>query len=316
MKLSGFSMAKNAHKLYYPLKEAVLSILPIVDEYIIALGNNDEDDTTKQDLLDIGSDKIKIIDTVWDHKQFPKGMIHAYQTDLAKEACSGDWLIHLQADEVIHEKYWDTIIRKCEQRLNDKRVDGFLFKYLHFFGDYWHLAHQHGWYQNEIRIIRNDPQIHSFCSAQSFRRIPDFDGISYRNKTGTQKLNVEALDAYVYHYGWVRPPSLMQNKTKAFYKSHRGQVETAKIFNTKPTYFDYGNMNHYHKFEGSHPLVMKDRIQHFNWGDQLHFEKGYVPDREPMKHEKMKYRILTYIENKFLGGRHLFPYSNWKKIKP
>ena len=48
MKISGFSMAKNATKLYYPIKQVVESILPIVDEFVIAIGDCDEDDRTKE----------------------------------------------------------------------------------------------------------------------------------------------------------------------------------------------------------------------------------------------------------------------------
>jgi len=59
-------MGKNARKLYYPMKQAVLSILPIVDEFIVVLGDSDEDDMTRAEIESIGSTKIKIIDTVWD----------------------------------------------------------------------------------------------------------------------------------------------------------------------------------------------------------------------------------------------------------
>ena len=41
MKISGFSMGKNAHKLYYPMRPAIESILPLVDEFVVALGDSD-----------------------------------------------------------------------------------------------------------------------------------------------------------------------------------------------------------------------------------------------------------------------------------
>ncbi|MFC2117001.1 hypothetical protein ACFLTU_11040, partial [Bacteroidota bacterium] len=92
MKISGFSMGKNAGKLYYPLKQAVLSILPIVDEFVVALGDSDADDNSREELLSLKSDKIKIIDTVWDIEKYPRGTEHAHQTDIAKNHCTGDWL--------------------------------------------------------------------------------------------------------------------------------------------------------------------------------------------------------------------------------
>jgi len=314
MSISGFTLARNTSKLYYPIKESIMSVLPIVDEFVIALGDCDPDDTTEALIKSINSEKIKIIHTVWDLEKYPRGMENAHQTDIAKNACTGDWLIYLQADEVIHEKYLPLIQRKCAEHLEDKRVDGFLFKYKHFFGDYDHYCDHHGWYFYEIRIIRNDPEIHSYISAQSFRRIPDFDGLNYRQKKGTFKLNVKPIDAEIYHYGWVRPPSYMQQKSKSLDSIHKGIVAMEEAYALKSSEFDYGNMSMYKRFKGTHPEVMNDFIRAFNWADSLNFEPGYKPDRAPMKHEKAKYRVLTWIEQNLLGGRQLFGYSNWKKI--
>jgi len=50
MKISGFTMGKNTGKLYYPIKEAIESVLPIVDEFVVALGDSDPDDPT-EDLI-------------------------------------------------------------------------------------------------------------------------------------------------------------------------------------------------------------------------------------------------------------------------
>lgn len=315
MKISGFTLAKNTSKLYYPIAESIRSILPIVDEFVVALGDCDADDTTEQMIRGIGSDKVKIVHTVWDIVKYPRGMENAHQTDIAKNACTGDWLFYLQADEVIHEQYLDHIYERCRQRLDDRRVEGFLFGYKHFWGDYDHYCDHHGWYPHEIRIIRNDPDIHSYISAQSFRRIPDFDGLNYRQKQGTYKLNVEKLDAEVYHYGWVRPPSYMQQKSKSLDTIHKGTAAMDAAYSKKAPVYDYGNMNLYRRFEGTHPAVMEEFISRFDWADQLHFEKGYKPTREPIKQERLKNRVLTWIERHLLGGRQLMGYSNWNIIR-
>jgi hypothetical protein len=314
MKISGFTFARNTAKLYYPIAESIRSILPIVDEFVIALGDGDPDDPTPQLIRDINSDKIKIIPTVWDLEKYPRGMENAHQTDIAKQHCTGDWLFYLQADEVVHEKYLDTIYAKCLERLDDDRVEGFLFDYVHFFGDYQHYCDHHGWYPYEIRIIRQDPDIHSYISAQSFRRIPEFDGLNYRIKEGTHKLRVEKIDAAIYHYGWVRPPLYMQQKSKSLDSIHRGAESMHIEYEKRAREFDYGNMNLYRQFKGTHPAVMEEFINKFNWSDALHFENNYRPDRPPMKHERKLYRILTWIERYLFGGRQLFAYSNWKKI--
>ncbi len=117
MIISGFTMGKNARKLYYPMKQSVQSILPLVDEFIVVLGDSDADDKTREEIESIGSDKIRIIDTVWDIEKYPRGMEHAHQTDIAKSYCKGDWLFYLQSDEVVHEDDLPVIKKRCEELL-------------------------------------------------------------------------------------------------------------------------------------------------------------------------------------------------------
>lgn len=315
MRISGFTMVKNATKLYYPIKQSIASVLDIVDEFVVALGDCDADDRTREEILSLNSPKVKIIDTVWDLKKYPNGMENAHQTDIAKNACTGDWLIYLQADEVIHEKYHQTIYSNCKKYLNDKRVDGFLFKYVHFWGDYWHYHNVHGWYKNDIRIIRNDAEIHSYQSAQSFRRIPDFDGLNYRQKENTFKLNVVPIDAEIYHYGWVRPPQYMQSKKKALDTIHKGKERVEEMYKADKDYFDYGPLGNLPEFKDSHPKVMQDWIANFDWKDKLNYGKNLPTNRPLLKHEKFKYRLITWIEKYLLGGKEIFGYSNWNIIK-
>jgi len=316
MRISGFTMVKNAGKLYYPIKESIASILPIVDEFVVALGDCDEDDDTESQINSLNSDKIKIIHTVWDLQKYPNGTENAHQTDIAKSHCTGDWLFYLQADEVIHEKYLDNIKAACQTHLNDKNVEGLLFSYVHFWGDYQHKQVAHGWYKNEVRIIRNDPEIHSWESAQSFRRIPDFDGKNYRQQAGTYKLKVAKANAAVYHYGWVRPPRLMQSKKKSLDTIHKGSEKVSGMYSGKPDMYDYGPMRRAAKFKGNHPKVMKARIADFDWADDLNYSgKEINPKRDKMKHDRLKYRIISWIEQNVLFGRSLGQFKNYILIK-
>ena len=315
MKISGFTMGKNISKLYYPMIESIKSILPIVDEFVVALGDSDADDTTLQEIQQINSDKIKIIRTVWDLEKYPRGMENAHQTDIAKNACSGDWLFYIQADEVVHEKYLAPIYENCEKYLDNSEVEGFLFNYLHFFGDYKHYNNKYGWYPNEIRIVRNEPDIHSYISAQSFRRIPNFDGINYRQKADTFKLKVAKLDAYIYHYGWVRPPEYMQKKSKALATIHHGKAGAEKIYEKETETFDYGNLSKLKKFTETHPKVMAEWIAKFNWAEQLHYEKNYKVNREKLKHEKLRYKLKSFIEQKIFMNKIAIGYKNWEIVR-
>jgi len=313
MKISGFTMVKNAGKLYYPIKESIASALDIVDEFVVALGDCDPDDNTRELILSIGSPKIKIIDTVWDTEKYPRGMENAHQTDIAKEACSGDWLFYLQADELVHEKYHLEIVENCKKYLDDERVEGFLFKYIHFWGDYNHYQHEHGWYPWEIRIVRNKKDIHSWKSAQSFRRIPNFDGVNYRVKEGTYKLGVKKLDAYIYHYGWVRPPKLMTKKSASLSRIHSNKVDENDF--KKPKNFDYGAMLRFPEFKGTHPKVMQEWIKTMDWHDELNYSAKETQVVNNWGRKRLKKQLLTWVENNILGGKKLFTTKNYRIVK-
>ncbi|MFT5858260.1 MAG: glycosyltransferase involved in cell wall biosynthesis [Flavobacteriaceae bacterium] len=297
-------MVRNADKYYFPIKESILSILPIVDEFIVALGDNSEDDKTREIIESIGSDKVKIIDRVWLDKDISEGHVFADETTFALSQCSGDWCFYIQADEVVHEQDLDAIIKACEDNLDDERVDGLLFDYYHFFGDYNHHLPYHGWYKNEIRVIRNHRNIYSYKDAQSFR------------KNNVEKLTVVALDAHIYHYGWVRPPEMMQSKKKEHDAIHHGVEQIEGEYKLKPNEFNYGRLGKLPVFKSSHPKVMEEMLAKISWKHKLNYSKKGDLGRGPMKHERFKYRGLTFLENTLFMGKELFPYSNWLKIKP
>ena len=314
MKISGFSFLRNGSKLHYPVLESIRSALPLVDEFVIALGDSDSDDDTRERIEAIGSDKIVLFDTVWDLEKYPRGMEHAHQTDLAKERCSGDWLLYLQGDEVVHEDDLEILRASCERWLDDPRVEGMLFDYLHFWGDYDHAHDSHAWYKQEIRLVRNDPEIHSFRSAQSFRRIPDFDGVSYREKEGTEKLTVVHSGARIFHYGWVRPPAAMQKKRVYFTNNHKGKAVAESMERTEAVDFDYGPLANVPRFTDTHPAVMQEAMRALDWKDQLYEEAPAGRESPRHKHETLKYRLLTGIENRFFAGRHLFASRNYEML--
>lgn len=303
MKISGFTMVKNAGKYHFPIRESILSILPIVDEFVVALGDCDELDNTREQIESIQSSKVRIIDRVWDEKDFVDGKIFANETSFALSQCSGDWCFYLQADEVIHEQDLPIIQNACESYLEKPEVDGLLFKYNHFYADEKHYLPFRGWYKNEIRIIRNKVGIYSYKDAQSFR------------KGSSEKLNVKAIDAYIYHYGWVRPPETMQSKKKEQHSMHHGKEQAKKDYQLNPNDFDYGPLGSIPVFKGTHPKVMNEFIEKIHWRHKLNPAKKGKVDRPLMKHEKMKYKILSYLENTFNKGKDIGGYSNWVLMK-
>jgi hypothetical protein len=287
MKISGFSFCRNAAKLYYPVAESIRSVLPICDEFIVAVGKGDPDDTTREVIEAIGDPKIRIIDTEWTDREKLQGWIHSQQTNIALNACTGDWCLYVQSDEVVHEKDLPEIQRRAQELMHNPRVEGLAFRYLHFWGDYDHVHRSHAWYPIEVRMVRNGMGIQSFRSAQSFRR----DG---------ERLSAVAIDADMYHYGWVRPPKMMRVKSYEMIHTHHGQQRAEEMHGAKVGVFNYGSLEKIPVFTGTHPSVMKDWIARFDWKDQLQYTG---PSTVRHRHDRPKQKVLTWIEQNLLFGK-------------
>ena len=253
MKVSGFTFIRNAIKYDYPIVEAILSILPVCDEFIIAVGNSDDD--TLALIQKIDSKKIKIIQTVWDDSLRANGEVLAIETNKAFKAISpdSDWAFYIQGDEIVHEKYLNSIQLTMQRYVFDYEVDGLLFDYKHFYGSYDFIGSSNSWYKKEIRIIRNNQQIYSFKDAQGFR------------KGANEKLKVVSTNASIYHYGWVKDPRSMQFKQEDFNKLWHNDEWISKNIEIAEVFEYEKHISQLSLFDGDHPLVMKDRIQRLNW---------------------------------------------------
>lgn len=253
MKVSGFTFVKNALIYDYPVVESIRSILPVCDEVVVAVGNSE--DATRDLISQIGSEKIRIIDTVWDETLREGGKVLAVETDkaFAEIAPDADWAFYIQGDEVIHEKYLPAVREAMEKYRDSPGVDGLLFKYLHFYGSYDYVGASANWYPHEIRVVKNDRSIRSYRDAQGFR------------KSDNSKLKVVPVDAYIYHYGWVKDPRAMQKKRQNFNRLwHDDRWIEENI--EKVEAFDYEkHVRELRRFDGTHPAVMQQRISTRNW---------------------------------------------------
>ena len=121
-------------------------------------------------MQNIDPEKIKIVKTQWDESLREGGRVLALETDKAFAGVAKDsnWAFYIQGDEVVHEKYLDTMYEGMLKYKDDWRIDGLLFKYLHFYGSYDYVGASSKWYKNEIRVIRNDKSIYSYRDAQGF----------------------------------------------------------------------------------------------------------------------------------------------------
>lgn len=289
MYVSGFTFIRNALKLDYPIKEAILSILPLCDEVVVAVGNSD--DNTRKYIEEIGSHKIKIIDTMWDDSLRKGGVVLAIETDKALKAVNpkSDWCIYVQGDECYHEEDYDIIRKEMSAYKDDKNVEGLLFNYRHFYGSYDYLADSRSWYRHEIRIIKNNIGVSSWKDAQGFR-------------INGRKLKVKKINACISHYGWVRPPEFMMAKNVEASKYWHDDTYIQSKFDPDSD-FDYTGIDSVKRFEGTHPEVMKERIEKINW----QFE------RDPrVKKFGFKKKVLHWIEA--LTGWRVGEHKNYRLI--
>jgi hypothetical protein len=286
MKISGFTIIRNALINDYPIVEAIRSILPVVDEMIVLVGNSE--DRTEDLIRDIPSEKIKIYHSLWDPSLTKGGKVLAVETDKARQFISkdSDWSFYIQADEVIHEKYHDVIRRTAEKYKDDLRVEGLVFNYLHFYGNYEYVADSRKWYSKEVRIIRNDPGIQSYRDAQGFRR-------------GTRKIHAKPVEATVYHYGWVKSPKKMKEKLNKVLEFWSDSIDEQ----VPEEAFDFSQFDSLQHFKGDHPAVMQKRIDEKNWRVDLDISK---------KKLKLKNKLLYWYEKK--TGKRLFEFRNFKII--
>lgn len=289
MKITGFTFIRNAIKFDYPVIESIKSILPICDDFIVAVGNSE--DNTKE-LVSSISPKIKIIDTIWDDSLRVGGKVLADETNKAFRSISSesDWAFYIQGDEVVHEKYLDTILSEAKKCNFNPKVDGLLFKYLHFYGSYNYVGISSRWYKNEIRLIKNNKNIYSYRDAQGFRKDNDL------------KLNVKPIDAYIYHYGWVKNPVKMQSKQKSFHKMWHSDDWLEQNISSQVE-FNYNQIDALSKFSGTHPKVMMDRIKNQDWNFDydISFNNFKIKDR------------LKILANKLLG-LEIGIYKNYKIV--
>jgi hypothetical protein len=246
MKVSGATFVRNAVRFGYPVIESINSILPVCDEFIVNVGESDDD--TLGLIESIGDPRLRIIRSTWDESQRTGGRILSEQTDIALGECTGDWVFYIQADEVMHEKYLGAVRRRMEMLQPIGRVQGLLFDFVHFYSSYWLVQGLGRWYRREIRIIRNNIGISSWKDAQGFR-------------LGGRKLRVASAGAQMYHYGWARDPGVMLSKQKNFdrYWHNDGWIEERYrggfAFETEGLV----------PFKGSHPAVMQQRIAGADW---------------------------------------------------
>ncbi len=129
--LSACTIVRNGVKLAYPLEASILSYYPICDEIVLAYDPTSEDETEKH-VKDLARryPKIRPLPSPWNMDNHTVGTEIAVQSNVAWEACAGDWILYVQADEAIHEGDHAAL----REALTRTDINGILFDRRSFMG--------------------------------------------------------------------------------------------------------------------------------------------------------------------------------------
>ncbi|HSE27521.1 MAG TPA: hypothetical protein VLA95_04780, partial [Gemmatimonadales bacterium] len=198
-RISGFTIARNAVKLCFPLEASIRSLLDVCDEVVVNVGQSE--DETLDVVHGIGSPKVRVLESTWDLAK--RNYMLGEETLKAMRACTHPWGIYIQADEVLHEAGARALADAIGAVDPDPRVEGLLVRYRHFYGDFDTLATHRRWYRREVRAVRLDPalDIRPYQGAQGFRVGPEH-----------RKIRARLTEAEMFHYGWSRPRIALERK--------------------------------------------------------------------------------------------------------
>ena len=249
VKISGFTFIRNTVRFDYPIVESIKSILPIVDEFIVNVGP-DEDGTL--DLIQsIGDPKIKTIQSQWNPNVNAGGYLYSQQTNIALFNCTGNWAFYLQADEVVHEEDIPIIMDYVDRYLNDDSVEGLTLWHLDFWGDYRTLLNVYPYRgQRRCRLIKPHCFVLSRGDAAGFTVHPKY-------KEKGRKIRVLETGARLFHYGNVRSSGVLYEKSHSVQKYHSERC----FEDNRLDFYNHFPRQFVAPYEGTHPKVMAKRIK-------------------------------------------------------
>ncbi len=293
-RVSGFTIVRNATVLDFPLEASIRSVLPLVDEFVVVVGESDDD--TRDRVTALADDRIRIVDSVWDFGN--RYRVLAVETDRAIAECTGDWGCYIQADEVLHHDTLPILARDIARYDDDPRVEGLVVKYRHFYGTPEVMARARRWYRQEVRVVRLPPavDVHSHEDAQGFRVGPE-----------KRKLRVALTDAWMHHYGWARPdPALIAKASQHPKLYHDPEGASSQAGSAAPQSYLLPWEPGLRPYHGSHPKAAL----------------GWISTRSPDPVERILPRRLAWrhlrdyfsIAWENLTGRLPFEYRNFQVV--
>ena len=286
MKVSGFTIVRNAVKLDFPVEASIRSILPICDEVVVNVGRSE--DQTLELVRSIGDPRIRILETDWDMSK--RNTVLGLETHRAMRACTHPWGVYIQADEVLHERSIGELAAAIQAADADPRIEGLLVRYLHFYGGFDTVATHRRWYRREVRIVRLAPEldIRPYQGAQGFRVGPNL-----------RKIRARLTNGQMFHYGWARPAHALREKRdlgRTMYPWRNADVNLPLL--------DW--MPGLEPFRGTHPATAQD------WIEARHIDPERVIAPRKFRWRFVRYYLSTVIER--LTGVRVFEFRNYEIV--
>ena len=241
------------------LQELIESVQDIASEIIIINGDQTERGET-WDLInsaDISPPPTCEIKEYWSPWESRIGcMMGRIQRSLAIARSTGSYIMLLDSDEIIHEKDHDKI-RKC---LELEHV-AYAWHTIHFYRDYNTVKIPgDGWYDYRANLFKNNSYI--FDSHDSYS---GYQGTVYATMENEERdrrylplinhADCKTTSIEVMHYGHVRSDIIYLQKTNEINVSYHPHYKdkTELMWDMSNTMW----------FAGTHPKVMKERIESF-----------------------------------------------------
>jgi hypothetical protein len=280
--ISGFTFIRNGVDLGFPFEASIRSLLPLVDEFVVAVGAGGDDTLAR--VKAIGDPKIRIIETLWNERMADRGFVYAQQKMIAQYACTGDWAFYLEGDEVVHEDDLPAIRASVDRHHANPAVEALVFDYRHFYGSPDWVSISPGWYRRECRLIRN--------TIRSYAPDGQYWLVTTDHKRGRNP-RAALANAHIYHYGWIRRNDAMQEKMD----------RVAKYWATPPAKIVYSQFDPraLAPFTGTHPKAVQDWLR-TDAEPTLNLDPRYRPTPKENKYHLM--RLLESVTGLDFSRKH------------
>lgn len=198
MKISGVMPLRNAVRLGYPFEQAIASMRPLCDEIVVLVDPTSDDDTLER--VRATSPDV-IVESPWDmanHQGHTNCEISVQTAKVCAQA-HGDWILSLQADELLHEAEVEAL-RAAVSTAERQGVTGIELRRLYFYGS--------------LDCLREDWTLWLLRLFKRGRWQPDIDGAMRFDPCHAGEKRSRLAEAHLYHYSRVGDRRLIAERVR------------------------------------------------------------------------------------------------------